>query len=74
MKLKRLARRCDVFHRLVALAMETALSPVAGALVRESARATTSSFTRIAARNCGAFRTGPEYTGDRAEGSVPSVV
>jgi len=54
--------------------MATVLSLVAGALVRESARATTSSFTRIAARNCGAFLTGLEYTGDLAEGSVPSVV
>ncbi|MGA2178840.1 MAG: hypothetical protein ABSH15_04580 [Verrucomicrobiota bacterium] len=54
--------------------MATALSLVAGALVRESARATTSSFTRIAARNCGAFRTGSEYTGEAAEGLVPSVV
>jgi hypothetical protein len=74
MKLKRLARQGNASHWAFALATETALSLVAGALVRESARATTSSFTRIAARNCGAFLTGPEYTGDRAEGSVPSVV
>jgi len=62
------------FYRRVTFPPDVAVSAVAGKPGPESVPATTCPFTTKAARNAGAFLTGFKYSGEMAEGVLPSVV